>query len=53
MFFISTGSLVGSDVFFFLRGLKVAQSLGNKQVKVECAVILEGLKVRTYVSDGE
>ena len=45
MFFSSTSSLISSNMFLIVRGLKVAQSLGNKQVKAECAAILEGLKV--------
>ena len=30
------------------RGVCLVQSLGSKQVKRECAAILEGLKVRAY-----
>ena len=47
----STSSLLrnrSEKLPFVVRGLKVAHSLANKQVKVDCAGILEGLKVRRW-----
>lgn len=47
--------LLEASYLFFkncIRGLKAAQSLQSKQVKAECAAILEGLKASGYGDGG-